>query len=76
MPPVPLSALTTTNGFSLMPYSLYLRRILPSSASVLLRRHSSPCSSAKFTSPHWLNMGLMSQWSMPSSLPKRLDTSS
>jgi Ca2+-binding RTX toxin-like protein len=50
--------------------------ILVSSASTLLRRHSMPVPSAKFTSPHWLNIGLMSHGSMPSSLPNLLATSS
>ena len=40
--PAALSALTTTNGFSLMPYSLYLRRTFVSIASTLLRTQSSP----------------------------------
>ena len=76
MPEVPLSALTTTKGFSWMPYSLYLRRMRPSRESVLLRRQSSPVLLLKSTSPHWLYMGLISQGSMPSILLKRLVTSS
>ena len=65
-----------TNGFSLMPYSLYLRRILPSSASALLIRHSAPVPSLKLTSPQWANIGLISHGSMPSSLANFLATSS
>jgi hypothetical protein len=40
--PPALSALTTTNGFSVMPYSLYLRRTLVSIASTLDLTQSSP----------------------------------
>jgi hypothetical protein len=79
MKPAPLlllSPLTTTKGFSLMPYSLYLRRTLVSSASAVLCTHSSPLASDRLTSPQRPYIGLISHGSMPSSLANFLATSS
>ncbi|MNT55955.1 hypothetical protein D3C72_1932290 [compost metagenome] len=76
VPYVPASGLTMTNGFSLMPYSLYFLRILASSTSTLAASASSPSPSWKFTSLHLAWKGLSIHGSTSIILPNFFTTSS